>query len=67
MFLQLNPPIPLVTVEGKKCLALVLLDYGTEYESLLLCGMDESRELWWIPHSKLRIGDNISMGLYPQI
>lgn len=65
MLVQLNPPIPFVTVDGEKCLALMVLDYGTEYDTLFLCGMTESRELWWLPNSKLRLGDNISLGRNP--
>jgi len=59
---QLQPPLVFVTVDGRKCLALMALDYGCEYDTLFLCGMVESRELWWLPHSQLRLGDNISLG-----
>jgi len=63
--IQLNPPIPLVTDDGRKCTALMVLDYGPEYQSLMLVGMDDSRELWWIPHTRLRMDTNISLGRMP--
>jgi len=47
MLVQLNPPLVLITDDGKKCFALMALDYGYEYDTLFLCGMVESRELWW--------------------
>jgi hypothetical protein len=64
ILVQLNPPMPFLK-DGKKCLALMALDYGPEYETLFLCGMIESRELWWIPHSQLRLDNNISLGRTP--
>jgi hypothetical protein len=63
--LQLNPPLLLVTDEGRKCQALLLLDYGPDWPSLFLVGFDDSRELWWLDQRKLRITDNISLGRMP--
>jgi len=65
MMLQLDPPIPFVTDDGRKCTAIVLLDYGPEYQSLMLVGMDDTRELWWLPHTRLRMDTNVSLGRMP--
>jgi hypothetical protein len=64
--IQLNPPIPFITADGRHCMALMALDYGTEFETLFLCGMDDSRELWWLPHTQLRMATNISLGRMPK-
>lgn len=64
--LQLDPPIPLLTREGRKVTAIMAVDYGPEYETLLLCGFDDSRELWWLDHTELRLGNNISLGRSPR-
>jgi len=60
--LQLNPPIPFDTVEGEHCLALLLLDYGVDYECMFLCAMEQSRELWCLKQSKLRAVENATVG-----
>jgi hypothetical protein len=65
MMLQLKPPLPIVTVDGKKGQALVILDYGPEMDTLFLIAFDVSRELWWLPNSQLRMQDNISLGRMP--
>ncbi len=65
MMLQLDPPLLWRTDDGRKCAALLALDYGPEYETLFLCGFDDSRELWWLPHSRLRLDDNVSLGRMP--
>jgi hypothetical protein len=60
--LQLNPPIPLTLDTGEPVWALVILDYGPDYDSLFLVAGQHSRELWWLPNSRLRLGDNFSLG-----
>jgi hypothetical protein len=64
--LQLDPPMPFVTDDGKKCTAIMALDYGVDWETIFLCGMDDSRELWWLRQSKLRMVDNITFGRMPR-
>ncbi len=64
--LQLNPPIPLLTDDGRKCTALLVIDYGPEHPTMFLVGMDESRELWVLPQHKLRLQDNVTMGRAPK-
>lgn len=63
--LQLNPPLQLRHKDGRKCIALLLIDYGPETDSVLLVGFAESRELWYIRHSDLRLDDNITFGRAP--
>jgi hypothetical protein len=64
---QLLVPMPLLVKEsGEKCTAYFVLDYGIDYETLFLCGMDESRELWWFRQSQLRIVDNVTFGRLPK-
>ncbi len=65
MMLQLNPTIPLVTDDGKKCTALALIDYSEEHELFFLVGMKESRELWVLSNKRLRLADNITFDRLP--
>jgi hypothetical protein len=65
MIQQLNPPIPLVTVDGRKCIALMVIDYGPDWDLLWVVGFHDSREIWSVNNSKLRLGDNISFGRMP--
>lgn len=66
MLLQLNPPIPFITDDGKKVTALFLLDYSQEHESLFLVAYEDSRELWRVSQKKLRMQDNVSLGRLPK-
>lgn len=63
--LQLDPPLPLRTKNGRRCTAYLVLDYGPEFNTLFLVGIHENRQLWWLPQSSLRLDDNISMGRMP--
>lgn len=63
--LQLNPPLPLVDDKGRKCTAYLVLDYSQEHDTLFFVGYDDDRTLWWLPNSRLRLSDNISMGRIP--
>jgi hypothetical protein len=65
--LQLDPPLLFVTDQGQAVTAILVMDYGIEYETLFLVGFQESRELWWLPHSRLRMQDNISLGRMPRL
>lgn len=63
--LQLDPPLPLVKTDGHQVLALVLLDYGPEWPSYLLCADEVTRELWWLDQKELRLRDNVTLGRLP--
>jgi hypothetical protein len=65
MMVQLNPPMLFVTDDGRKCTALMALDYSPEHELLFLVGFDDTRELWILPHTRLRMETNISLGRMP--
>lgn len=61
MMLQLNPTIPVYSLDHEKeGYALVIIDYSQEHDTLFLVGLDNG-EMWWIKQSKLRLCKNISM------
>lgn len=62
--LQLNPPLPFL-YQGRNVTAYIVLDYSQEHDTLMFCGFDDSRELWWLRTKELRLRDNISMGRQP--
>ena len=63
--LQLNPHLPFVTKgAGRNCIAIMALDYGTDWETMFLCIMEDTRELWWIRQSELLAVENITVGRY---
>ena len=66
MMLQLNPPILFRDTNFMLVTAIMAIDYGPDYETLFLCGYQDSRELWWLPHSRLRMDNNISLGRQPK-
>jgi hypothetical protein len=61
MIVQLNPPIPLDTPNGK-ALAHILLDYGPEFDLLWVCFDDKTGECWTWPNHLIRAQRNITMG-----
>lgn len=59
--LQLNPTIPVYSLEHKmEGYAFAILDYSQEHDSLFLVGLDNG-EMWWIKQSKIRLCKNISL------
>jgi hypothetical protein len=65
MMMQLQPPIPLVHKDGRRFLALIVIDYSPEHDVLWLGGFEESRELWCLGNAELRLADNLSLGRIP--
>lgn len=61
MIIQLNPPIPLETPKGK-AMAHVLLDYGTEYDLIWICFIDETGECWNFRNPEIRLQKNLTFG-----
>lgn len=61
--LQLDPPIPLLTPNGKG-LAHVLIDYGAEHELLWVVFIDETGECWTYPNPMIGACENITMGRF---
>ena len=66
MMLQLNPPILFRDTNFRLVTAIMAIDYGPDYDTLFLCGYQDSLELWWLPHSRLRMDNNISLGRQPK-
>lgn len=62
LLLQLNPPLPLQTVEGDKGWAYLALDYGPEWLTYFLFGRRQDGQLWWMSQASLRLQDNWSLG-----
>lgn len=60
MILQLNPPIPVITPKGKG-LAILLLDYGVEYNLMWTVAIDETGEIWTYQNPDICMQRNITM------
>ncbi|MEA2953669.1 MAG: hypothetical protein QOJ96_3189 [Alphaproteobacteria bacterium] len=60
-FIQLNPPIPLLTPKGK-AQAQFVIDYGPEFDLLWVCFQDDTGECWTWSNPDIRIARNITMG-----
>lgn len=60
MMLQLDPPIPVLTPEGKG-LAHVLIDYGPEYD-LIWVVFQDSKECWSWRNQDIRAETNLTFG-----
>ncbi len=60
MMLQLNPPLPVKTPDGKG-LAQVLIDYGPEHDLIWVVFQDNG-ECWSWRNQDVRADTNITMG-----
>ena len=58
--LQLNPPLPVVTPEGK-AIAHALIDYGPEHDLLWVCFQDNG-QCWTWRNQDIRAEQNITFG-----
>jgi hypothetical protein len=59
--LQLNPPLKFVSaVTGHRLTAHVMLDYGTEWETIFLCCDETNSEPWWVGMQDLRFDSNMT-------
>jgi hypothetical protein len=58
--LQLDPPIPVMTPRGK-ALAVVLIDYGVEFDLMWTCFLD-SGECWTFRNPEIRAQTNETIG-----
>lgn len=61
MMLQLNPPIPVTTPEGKG-LAQVLIDYGAEHDLIWVVFQNNNRECWCWRNQDIRAENNVTFG-----
>ena len=60
MMIQLNPPIPLLTIKGRG-LAHVLIDYGPEHHLLWVVFLDDGGECWTLPNPQVKAQTNETM------
>jgi len=58
--LQLDPPIPVITIKGKG-VACVLIDYGPDYDLMWVVFQDATGECWTWRNSDIRSQDNITL------
>jgi hypothetical protein len=61
MITQLNPPIPVVTLDGKG-MAHMVIDYGIEHDLLFVVFQDDTGECWCWQNKYIRIQTNITIG-----
>lgn len=59
--LQLDPPIPVDTPKGQG-LAVILLDYGPDYDLMWVTFLDENGQCWTWRNADIRGVKNISIG-----
>ncbi|MBX2993357.1 MAG: hypothetical protein KF681_00985 [Bdellovibrionaceae bacterium] len=60
MLVQLNPPIPIETPKGKG-VAVMVIDYGPEFDLYWVCFQDETRECWTFSNQDIRAQANMTM------
>lgn len=58
MMLRLDPPLPVVTPDGK-ALAHILIDYGAEYDLLWVC-FQSNGECWTWKNQDIRADTNLT-------
>jgi len=58
--LQLDPPIPVVTPNGK-AVAHVLIDYGPEHDLIWVC-FQRNGEIWCFRNQDVRADENVTFG-----
>lgn len=62
MLTQLNPPIPLRHENGRKLVALAVIDYGPDYDLLWVCGYEDNGEIWTYSNKHVRLVPNETLG-----
>ncbi len=61
--LQLDPPIPMVEhATGRRCLAIMVIDYGVEHDLLWTVAFDDNGEIWCLNNSNVRMRQNVTLG-----
>ena len=59
--LQLNPPIPVITIKGKGS-AHVIIDYGPDHDLMWVVLQDSTGECWTWRNADIRSQENITLG-----
>ena len=62
MLLQLNPPLPLKTPQGKAW-AVALIDYGPQWDLQWVTFIKETGECWTFRNPEIRQEENYTFGL----
>lgn len=62
MFMQLNPPIPLVTPKGKAW-AIGMIDYGPQWDLQWITFIHGTGECWTFDNKQIRQEDNYTFGI----
>ena len=60
MIIQLNPPIPMNCPKGDG-VAILLTDYGCEYDHIWTIAINSTGELWSFSNRDVRMQKNITM------
>jgi hypothetical protein len=58
---QLHPTIPVETDTGERGQAWFVTDYSAEHDVLWGVCFDATRQIWWVPNSRIRGQVNVSM------
>ena len=61
MITQLNPPIPVITPDGKG-MAQMVIDYGVEHDLIWVVFQKGSGECWCWGNKEIRAQNNITIG-----
>lgn len=62
MFVQLNPPLPVLVIDKGKGFAIGVIDYGQEHNLIWVTALDESGQIWCAPNPMVRLQSNWTMG-----
>lgn|SRR5574337_1152692 len=60
MIIQLNPPIPLITPDGKG-IAHFMIDYGVEHDLIWVVFLEDG-EIWCFLNKDVRAVENLTIG-----
>lgn len=61
MIVQLDPPIPLVSPQGK-CIAILVCDYGIEHDNYWTVIQNDTGQLWTWSNRDVLAQENITLG-----
>lgn len=61
MIIQLNPSIPVMTPMGSSE-AMILIDYGPEFDLMWVCFLDVNGQCWTFKNSEIRAIENRTLG-----
>lgn len=61
MIIQLDPPIPMYTPKGEG-LALLVIDYGIDYDLMWVVGLKENNQIWTYSNKDVRLLENETIG-----